>query len=128
MRKKTLKHTRQCNMKTKDESNSFTAPASDTELASVTPINRPPLGYRMAARPIEGMEWNPLLSLPRNRQCPCLSGRKFKACCLPNLPRVVAAELAASIREQMRKPDLVFLTPDNEAKILQMQNEKGITT
>lgn len=115
-------------MKTSDEKNTFTAPDLGTEPASVTPINRPLLGYKMGARPIEGMEWNPLLTLSRNRPCPCLSGRKFKTCCLPKLPRVVAKEQAVSIREQMKKPDLVFITPENEAKILQMQDEKGNAT
>lgn len=64
-----------------------------------------------------GFEWNPLLNLPRNRPCPCLSGKKFKACCLNKLPRAVPESLAKQYVEQMGKPDLIFLTKENEHKV-----------
>jgi hypothetical protein len=72
---------------------------------------------KMAWKPGPGFTWNPLLKLPRNRQCPCLSGKKFKACCLDTLPRVVTEKDARRYAVQMAKPDLVFLTKENEEKV-----------
>lgn len=69
---------------------------------------------RAILKPIPGFVWNPLRTLPRNMRCPCRSGRKFKACCLPNLPPAVSEEDAKGYREQMSKADLFFLTKDNE--------------
>jgi hypothetical protein len=67
--------------------------------------------------PMPGFQWNPLLTLPRNRPCPCLSGKKFKVCCIGHLPKVVPEKLADEYREQMNKPDLVFLTPENQEEV-----------
>lgn len=64
-----------------------------------------------------GMAWNPLLRLEPNRPCPCLSGRKFKACCRDKLAATVPESVAKDFEAQMAKEDLVFLTPDNHAKI-----------
>lgn len=61
-----------------------------------------------------GYTWNPLLGLPRNRPCPCLSGAKFKQCCLHKLPKAIPIEAAEEFIEQMKKPDLVFVTRENE--------------
>lgn len=68
--------------------------------------------------PNPGFDWNPLLDLPKNRPCPCRSGAKFKQCCLHKLPKVVPVKVAEGFREQMAKPDLVFLTKENEQQIL----------
>lgn len=73
--------------------------------------------------PLPGYEWNPVLSLPRNRPCPCLSGRKFKACCLPKLPKAVPAALAKQYREQMSKPDLVFVNSENADQVVSIAKE-----
>jgi hypothetical protein len=40
---------------------------------------RPRMGMRLLN---DDMMPNPLLGLPRNMQCPCGSGKKFKHCCL----------------------------------------------
>jgi hypothetical protein len=72
---------------------------------------------KMAWKPGPGFTWNPLLKIPRNRQCPCLSGKKFKVCCLDTLPRVVSEKDAKQYAEQMAKLDLVFLTKENEEKV-----------
>jgi hypothetical protein len=70
----------------------------------------------MALKPSEGHAWNPLRKLSRNRLCPCLSGKKFKACCLNSLPPVVTAKEAEIYKKQMLLPDLIFLTKANEEK------------
>lgn len=74
-------------------------------------------GQRTAIRPRPGYTWNPLRTLPRNNACPCRSGKKFKACCLNSLAPVVTEEDAANIRVQMAKPDLVFMTKDNQSQV-----------
>lgn len=74
-------------------------------------------GKSLAMKPLPGFAWNPLRTLPRNIPCPCLSGRKFKTCCLIKLPPVVPAKDAEAFLEQMSKPDLVFLTKENEGRI-----------
>ena len=60
----------------------------------------------------KGLAWNPLRELPRNRKCPCLSGKKFKVCHLSILPKVVTTADAENYRAQMEKPD--FQTPENK--------------
>jgi hypothetical protein len=72
---------------------------------------------RSGMKPMPGFAWNPLKTLNPNRPCPCLSEKKFKACCLDKLAPVVSQALADDFKIQMEKPDLVFMTPDNEAKI-----------
>lgn len=64
-----------------------------------------------------GFAKNPLLKLEPNRTCPCLSGKKFKVCCRDKLALIVPENVAKDFEVQMSKPDLVFMTPDNEAKI-----------
>jgi hypothetical protein len=73
--------------------------------------------HKLAIKPLPGFTHNPLLKLPRNRKCPCLSGKKFKACHLPLLPRVVSQDDAEKFSKQMRQDDLVFITKENEALI-----------
>lgn len=67
--------------------------------------------------PIPGFTWNPLLKYPRNNKCPCLSGKKFKTCCLGLLPRVVSLAAAQDYQKQMEAPDLVFLTKENQEAV-----------
>lgn len=43
----------------------------------------------MAYQLKEGSMWNPLLKFPRNSPCLCLSGKKYKHCCLKYMPRAV---------------------------------------
>jgi hypothetical protein len=69
---------------------------------------------RMVSKPVDGMTYNPLLRIPRNSPCPCMSGKKFKACCISRLAPIVSLADAKIYKEQMSKPDLVFMTPDNE--------------
>lgn len=45
---------------------------------------------RPAIKPSEGHVFNPLCTLPRNMPCPCGGRRKFKQCCLPDLPKIIA--------------------------------------
>lgn len=92
-----------------------TIPVSPSTIASdsltVPRPNQPDqlLGPRMVP--------NPLRLLPRKSLCPCRSGKKFKLCCLIKLPAMVPVALAEQFREQMTKPDLVFLTPDNAEEV-----------
>ncbi len=65
-------------------------------------------------RPKEGLVWNPLVALPRNMPCPCASGKKFKSCHLPNLPRVVPKDLAAQYGLAMKNPELVRFINDDK--------------
>ncbi len=64
-------------------------------------------------RPLKGYAWNPLRKLPRNKPCPCRSGLKFKRCCLANLQPIIPESAAEAYKEQMAKPDLVFVTKTN---------------
>ncbi len=41
------------------------------------------MSKREARTSLKGWAPNPLMQLPRNMQCPCKSGKKWKACCLP---------------------------------------------
>jgi hypothetical protein len=47
---------------------------------------------------LPGGAWNPALKYPRNLPCPCDSGKKFKHCHLPHLPRAVSTEEAKDIK------------------------------
>lgn len=67
--------------------------------------------------------YNPLLSLPRNSLCPCRSGEKFKRCCLPTLPRAVTIVEANTFKEQMEKPDLLFITDGNREEYERLKKE-----
>ncbi len=82
--------------------------------ASPLPNNVKPLGRGMARVIAKGYARNPLRELPRNSLCPCQSKKKFKACCLPNLPEIVSEQMAKTYREQMSAPDLRFMTAENE--------------
>lgn len=80
-------------------------------------------GQRLARKPKRGFAFNPLRALPRNSLCPCKSGKKFKSCHLRLLPEIVTEETAAKYREQMLKPDLVFITNENQAQIAELAGE-----
>lgn len=53
-----------------------------------------PTGYV----PKPGHAWNPLLKFPRNNPCPCGSGKKFKKCCVNNVPVTLPEKDAAHLR------------------------------
>ena len=89
----------------------------ETMIISSDKDTRSPTSPRTFIAPLPGFEWNPLLTLPRNRLCPCLSAKKFKLCCLPRLPKVVTKEHAEQFKAQMKRKDLVFLTNENKNKI-----------
>lgn len=111
----------------KDKPLSLPAPedpqeAPQSKVQSLPPPQPPkkqkqPGPQRSFLAPMPGFVWNPLVQLPRNRPCPCLSGLKFKACCLPRLPKVVLQKDADAFKEQMAKPDLVFMTAENKERI-----------
>ena len=46
---------------------------------------------------------NPLLKWPRNFNCVCGSGKKFKKCCLPGLNRQVTIKDAREINKKLDK-------------------------
>ena len=56
----------------------------------------------MSLVPASGMTWNPLLKYPPNNLCPCLSGKKFKKCCLPKVKKVIPNELAEKISKMLK--------------------------
>lgn len=70
-------------------------------------------GKKVFLAPIPGFQYNPLTKFPRNNPCPCRSGKKFKVCCLSKLPPVVSNEEAAKYTEQMKTPNLTFVTQEN---------------
>lgn len=88
---------------------------SRTKNVPVFPVHKQ--GRNLHIQLKQGFAWNPLLTLPRNIPCPCRSGKKFKACHLNMLPRVIPEKFAKRYREQMRAKDLVFLTKENEKEI-----------
>jgi len=57
--------------------------------------------------------------------CPCLSGKKFKKCCLPTLPMAVSENEAKHHLEQMSKPDLVFMTADNQDRLKELMANRA---
>jgi hypothetical protein len=89
---------------------------TEQEDSKVLPFKRPN-PKNIAFQPMPGYTHNPLLKLSRNMLCPCLSGKKFKACCLGALPRLVTVREAEIYSEAMLKPDLVFQTPANKEKL-----------
>lgn len=57
--------------------------------------------------PRPGFIRNPLLRFPRNKKCPCNSGKKFKHCHLNVLPYAIPDP------KQMKKPEVK--APDENA-------------
>lgn len=59
--------------------------------------------YRMLEN---GFSWNPYLKYPRNKECYCGSGKKFKKCCLETEALAIpkkAAEIAKPLIDRVRK-------------------------
>lgn len=52
-------------------------------------------------KPAPGMAWNPLLKWERNLPCPCKSGKKFKHCHLPTMPKCVPQGMAVDLKKIM---------------------------
>lgn len=52
--------------------------------------------------------YNPFLKWPRNRPCPCNSGKKFKVCCLDTIPKKIPLKNAALIMDGMKKAGIVL--------------------
>ena len=102
-------------MQSAQQSNEQETPSNSTERAESN------LKYRM---PAPGFVWNPILKVERNRQCPCMSGKKFKRCCLPKLPICVPKDVAAKYKAEMSKPDFIFLTEENKPLIEKWKNQK----
>ena len=53
-----------------------------------------------------GASWNPYLKYPRNKECYCGSGKKFKKCCLETEALAIpkkAAEIAKPLIDRVRK-------------------------
>lgn len=73
--------------------------------------------HKMVRGLLPGYQWNPMRQLPRNMPCPCRSGRKFKRCCLKQMPIAVPAAVADDYRKQMAAPDLVFITHQNHGHV-----------
>lgn len=71
-----------------------------------------PNGGRMAFALKPGYSWNPLLGIPRNHLCPCDSGKKFKHCHLPTLPRAIPEQLAGEYRVALRDVGVVKFVED----------------
>jgi len=53
---------------------------------------------KMARKPKESNDWNPLLKFPPNKPCPCGSGKKFKRCCRVGMPAVLPKEEVEGIK------------------------------
>lgn len=105
---------------TKPDEKNGSAKCEEVQVTETKTSTRPPKSPRGYQALLKGFAWNPLLTLPRNRPCPCLSGKKFKACCLNRLPKAIPEKLVSIYREQMSKPDLVFVTPTNQEKLKAM--------
>ena len=66
----------------------------------------------MALKLLAGYAWNPIRDWPRNAQCICGSGKKFKKCHAPKIPMVCKADEVKDLRL------LVNLVKDgNEVKL-----------
>ena len=52
--------------------------------------------------PAHGFEKNPMYwDYGRNELCPCDSGKKFKRCCRPGVPRYIPADVVNDYKESM---------------------------
>ena len=50
--------------------------------------------------PKDGYQFNEMRSLPRNRPCPCNSGKKFKKCHLPIMPDIIPTKETIALWKQ----------------------------
>lgn len=55
----------------------------------------------------EGFAWNPMKAWPRNEACFCLSGIKFKKCCMPNLRECIAEAEVPKMKSLVDKMHLL---------------------
>lgn len=101
---------------TNENSENETKEAAQAPNFLSAPALAPPLPKKRAFIPMPGMAWNPLLRYPRNRMCPCLSGKKFKACCLLTLPRVVPSAVAKTYAEAIASGKPLHFIQDEEKK------------
>lgn len=108
--------------KLSSEPNGLKSKTGSEESLTTAPFHKM-RGPRLA--PMPGFTWNPLRKLPRNQQCPCMSGAKFKRCCLNRLPHAVTIEDAERFKKQMALPDLVFMMPENENQLRALALAKG---
>ncbi len=51
--------------------------------------------------------WNPMKAWPRNEACFCMSGKKFKKCCAPNLRETIAASEVPKLQSLVDKMHLI---------------------
>ena len=56
---------------------------------------------RRSLGPDLGMAWNPMRDYPRNMACFCLSGKKFKNCCISKLEDCIPAENVKALKAQL---------------------------
>lgn len=68
-------------------------------MENVTPIDL----RKRALAPKPGMVWNPLSRFPRNEQCFCGTGLKFKACCITKVKPCCPAADAEKVQEIVDK-------------------------
>lgn len=61
-------------------------------------MSRPRFAFRLAD---DDYMPNPLLGLPRNMNCPCGSGGKWKKCCLPLAKKFIAKTALEETRRVM---------------------------
>lgn len=52
---------------------------------------------------IKGAAWNPYLKYPRNKQCYCNSGKKYKKCCISTEPLAVPKEIAEAAKSLIER-------------------------
>lgn len=56
----------------------------------------------IAHKPIQGFDFNPFLKYPRNKQCYCNSGKKFKKCCLDSEAGAIPKDIAEKARDLIK--------------------------
>jgi hypothetical protein len=100
-------------------------PLTEQEASSLRQNSKPSKAKRVLLAPLPGFTYNPLLKLPRNSPCPCRSDKKFKACCLSTLPQVVPTADAEKFAEAMKRPNLTFVTKENEATMRVAQDMRS---
>ncbi len=91
-----------------------------------TAIPPAPKGGRMAWALKPGYAWNPLLKYPRNDECPCGSGTKFKNCHLNKMPRAIPVAAAADYVKALRMDvPLKFIEDDSKDLVTHEENSEG---
>lgn len=77
----------------------------------------------------DGFSWNPLANFPRNEDCFCKSGKKFKKCCLAIVQPVVATKDIPMIEKALRFGHRIKLSANpNEEHANKVTDELGSTT